>query len=90
MKIFHTKTRDENDFDFVLIDFLALMQSSDWLSCWMLQRKFDFGFLSYSQGSMIRVSFVVRVNMISHWVMKFKADAQNHTEAVLFTYDFQA
>lgn len=53
MKIFHTKTGDENDFDFVLIDFLALMQSSDWLSCWMLQRKFDFGFLSYSQGSTI-------------------------------------
>lgn len=42
MKIFHTKTRDENDFDFLLIDFLALMQSPDWLACWMLQRKFDF------------------------------------------------
>jgi hypothetical protein len=32
MKIFHTKTRDENDFDLLLIDFLAPMQSSDWLS----------------------------------------------------------
>lgn len=42
MKIFAQKLEMKTTLIFLLIDFLALMQSPDWLACWMLQRKFDF------------------------------------------------
>lgn len=42
MKIFAQKLEMKTTLIFLLIDFLALMQSPDWLACWLLQRKFDF------------------------------------------------